>query len=228
MDARDGRVMHARVGKAKPKVTAILRCRQYYDKEDLVKQFKTHVWCILEGNVGGFYHACDTILGRLDQVQESFERALDFAPGETFFAYNLIPLTTRRDIAMLGFIFRCAEGLAPEALQLLFPGASQVGHCYPTRFREDRHPIQLEELRTGTHHALLRRSVFGLVRIWNRLPAEVVMAKNIEKFQSGLTDMVRTASRRGVQEWARLFSPRPEIVNEARFFQSLACVSYVS
>ena len=105
----------ARVGKAKPKVTAILRCRQYYDKEDLVKQFKTHVWCILEGNVGGFYHACDTILGRLDQVQESFERALDFAPGEAFFAYNLIPLTTRRDIAMLGFIFRCAKGLAPEA-----------------------------------------------------------------------------------------------------------------
>ena len=62
----------ARVGKARPKVKAILRSRKFYGVNDLMTQFKAHVLCLLEGNTGGFYHACDTTIGRLDAVQDSF------------------------------------------------------------------------------------------------------------------------------------------------------------
>jgi hypothetical protein len=98
------------VAKARPKACAILKCMPLYMRKDLILQFKTHVWCHLELNTGGHYHACDTVLARLDSVQRNFIRSLDLSPTRAFLDYNLAPLCLRRDIAMLGFIYNAVHG----------------------------------------------------------------------------------------------------------------------
>ena len=45
------------VAKARPKVDAILQARLFYSTWDLMRQYKTHVLCLLEGNSAAFYHA---------------------------------------------------------------------------------------------------------------------------------------------------------------------------
>ena len=60
------------IAKACPKVTALLRTKRFYSTRELVQQYKTHVLCHLELNTGAFYHALDTVLAPLDQLQSHF------------------------------------------------------------------------------------------------------------------------------------------------------------
>ena len=151
-------------GKAKSKVAALLNCSSFYSTHEMVRQFKTHVLGLLELNIGGFYHAVDTVQAELDQIQASFLRKLDVSAKEAFLIYNLAPLTTRRDIAMLGLLYRCVHEIAHPDLQALFPRC-HVSHDYSTRLQDRRHTFQLKEEREGTRNKLLERSMFGLVRI---------------------------------------------------------------
>ena len=209
------------VGKARSKSTALLRSKRYYGTNDMVHQFKTHVLCHLELNTGGFYHALDTVLDPLDRVQDHFVKEINLTAEMAFIEYNLAPLSTRRDIAMLGLIFKCVHGQAHQDLQHLFPLSEMPAHGYPTRLKEHRHEFQLKEDRVGTKHALLRRSVFGLTRVWNRLPREAVAAKTVTDMQKCLTSIVRAACRHGASDWAHLLSPRPVILKETAYMERL-------
>ncbi len=51
------------------------------------------------------------------------------------------------------------------------------------------------------------RSIFGLVKIWNILPSEIVEAKTVSDFQSALTDIARKACNADVDGWSRICSP---------------------
>ena len=142
----------------------------------------------------------------------------------TFLEFNLLPLHTRRDISMLGLMYKCAHGKAHKDLQALFPWMDASEHQYPTRFQSQRHSLQLKEDRPGTKHALLRRSVFGLTRVWNRLTREAVKEDTVTKFQVKLTQLVRTSCRRSDIDWADLLSPRPSLLRGSNYFQQLqAC-----
>ncbi len=50
------------IRKAGPKLTALLRTKLYYCMSDLMKSYKSHVLCLLEGSTGAIYHANDTVL----------------------------------------------------------------------------------------------------------------------------------------------------------------------
>ena len=89
------------MSKARPKVQAILRCHRFYSTEELVMQYKSHVLCHLEINTGGFYHALDSVLDTLERLQTSSLNNIVLTREGVFQAYNLAPLSTRRDIAML-------------------------------------------------------------------------------------------------------------------------------
>ena len=112
----------------------------------------------LELNTGGFYHALDTVLERLDKLQAHFLRQLGLTDEEAFLEFNLVPLSTHRDIGMLGLIFRCVHELAHKDLQQLFPRAIAISNSYETKYQAHRHTLQLKEHREGTKHALLRRA----------------------------------------------------------------------
>ena len=209
------------LARTRPETAALLRTQRFYSTRDMIQQYKTHILCHLECNSGGFYHAVDTVLGQLDNLQAHFLRNINISVDEAFLVHNLAPLSTRRDIAMLGLIFKSVHGTAHEDLQSLFPRQFGPAHSCGTRLQIQRHQLQLEEDRPGTHHALLRRSVFGLTRIWNRLPAQVVQAKSVTDMQRALTALVRAACRRNDGGWADIFSPRPAILRDHTFFDEL-------
>ena len=188
-------------------------------------QYKSHVLYHLEVNTGGFYHALDSVLDTLERLQTSFLNNIGLTREEGFLAYNLAPLSTRRDIAMLGLIYKSVHKTAHNDLQSLFPRSAGPRHSYQTKYQAHRHDMQLVEDRPGTKHALLRRSVFGLTRIWNRLPGAVVHAKTVTECQKALTAMVRAGCRKGLRDWSELLSPRPIILRESPYFECLHTLS---
>ena len=150
------------VGKARPKLHALLKTRRYYSTRDMVLQYKTHLLCVLEACTPAVYHASDTVLEPLDQVQASFLRELDLSAEEAFLQHNLAPLALRRDVAMLGLLHKCNLGLAHTLLKALFPAApAQLEPTYNTRSVGKRHNKQLLERCTGRFLETTRRSAFG-------------------------------------------------------------------
>ena len=130
--------------------------------------------------------------------------------------YNLAPLESRRDIAMLAVLHKVTLGLAPPQLAALFPRAAlpDPGRC-ATRLLVRRHQHQLAERTCRTD--ILKRSLFGLVRIYNLLPPEVVSASTISAFQSRLQKGVKAAAAQGVDNWNRLLSPEAPPLRSAAF-----------
>ena len=80
-----------------------------------MRQYKTHVLCLLDGNPEASYHALDTILEPLDKLQAHLFREVGLTAEEALLQFNLAPLRTRRDFAMLAIIFKCAHGLAHDS-----------------------------------------------------------------------------------------------------------------
>ena len=161
----------------------------------------------------------------MDRFQTHFLAEIGLKPENAFLEHNLLPLRTRRDIAMLGLLFKCAHGQAHEDLRQLFPRQTVLGHSYSTRSIGHRHSLQLEEQRPGTKHALLRRSIFGLTRVWKRLPREAVAQKTTKDFQKLLTKYVGMACWRGDVDWAELLSPRAILLRGSAHFRQLHCCS---
>ena len=214
------------LSRTRPKVKALLRSHRFYTTTDMVQQFKTHILCHLECNSGGFYHALDTVLAPLDNLQTQFVKSLGLTIEQAFLEYNLAPLRLRRDIAMLGLLSKCVHGTAHEDLRKLFPLMTGTKHSYQTRHQLHRHELQLEEDRPGTHHALLRRSIFGLTRVWNRLPAEVVTTKSVPAMQKTITAMARGACAQGQIQWDQVYSPRTQLLQDTSYFQMLLTYAF--
>lgn len=209
------------LSKVRPKTYTILRSRRFYNVPDLMNQYKTHVLCLLEGTIGGFYHALDTILEPLNQLQTGFIKEVSLSIEGAFLNQNLAPLATRRDIAMLGLIYKCVHGITHQDLQSLFLRCAPAKHSHATRLQKHRHPLQLEEYRPGTQHVLLRRSIFELIRIWNTLPEPVVTAESVSKIQTLLTRMVRVTCQRGDKQWGELQSPRTVLLKVTAYFDEI-------
>ena len=55
----------------------LMRSRPYYSDNDMMLQFKTHILGILESNIGGIYHATQTVLAPLDMAVTTFVHALN-------------------------------------------------------------------------------------------------------------------------------------------------------
>ena len=87
--------MHSAVdqvlSKIRPKITAILRTRGYYTTAELVLQFKTHIWGLIETNMGGYFHAASGSLQNIDDVHYRFVRELGLSPEDFFLEHRLAP-----------------------------------------------------------------------------------------------------------------------------------------
>ena len=119
--------------------------------------------------------------------------------------FKLAPLKTRRDIAMLGVVFRAASGSGPEPLRRFFVLA--LAHRGPTTRSADLHNLQLQTYRTGGHLEVVRRSVLGAVDVFNSLPPAIVEgSSSVRAFQAQLQELVITTAHGGEQNWQTLLS----------------------
>ena len=203
------------------RLKSLLRCRRFYSIGQLVSLYKAQILSFIESRTPTIHHAAPSVLDMIDRVQRRFLRAIGFTELEALRRFKLAPLPARRDISMLGLLYRIAHGLAPSSLSALFPFR---GACtLPTSLRGERHNLQsLDFIERGGHTDVYKRSCYGLVTIWNMLPIEVAHAKSVKICQRCVQDaLLKLAQKRDSQlNWAHFFSRNTRIM-PAYMFQRL-------
>ena len=53
------------LSKIRPKISIILKIRDYYNVPDLIIQLKPHICGLIEMNIGGYFHACIFLIGKI-------------------------------------------------------------------------------------------------------------------------------------------------------------------
>jgi hypothetical protein len=186
----------------------LLRTSHFYDTASMMQSYKSHILCLLEGATAAIYHASDSTLARLDALQCRFLRALNLTDSVAFLEGNLAPLGLRRDIAMLGLVYKCVNRIAHPDLCSLFTRAVASQQVRNTRTEAARHDLQLASEASTARLNIFRRSLFGLVEVWNLLPSDIVHAQSVSQFQSALTLFAKRLCKLNVVFWQVRFSPR--------------------
>jgi len=112
------------------------------------------------------------------------------------------------DIAMIGFLHKVARGLAPESVCDLFSRRSQSLFTCGFIRRSPVHNWQLHDPVVFNHPAIIKRSVFGLICIYNSLPDHIVSAKTPQILQRGLQKLAKEAALANVADWPLMFRAR--------------------
>ena len=105
--------LHDIAREASWRLATILRTTRYFCTRELVGLYKSRILSYIESKTAAIYHACDTHLAHLDRVQQRFLREIEVSEEEALIVYNLAPLSTRRDLAMLGLVHRTVLGVGP-------------------------------------------------------------------------------------------------------------------
>ena len=200
------------VHEASWRLTSVLRGRTYQTTAELVAVYKAKVLSYVETRTPAVYHASDSVLKRIDALQHRLLRELGVSAGTAIHDWNLAPLETRRDIAMLGVIHRAVLGMGPPHLRRFFRLAAPAA-CQRTRADVRRHHRHLEDPREGRYLEVLRRSALGLIGVYNLLPSDVVDAPSVQPFQRLLQALVQGAEWTSVPNWHRVLSPRLEMAS---------------
>ena len=187
----------------------------------MVQMYKSRVLSYIEAGSVAFFHAAPSILDPLDRIQSRFLRFLGISIETAFLEYNLAPLSVRRQIAALGLIHRCVLKKAPGALLDFFYQTDAHVPVHNTRLEASKHDRQIFDLADGGKSQLFKRSVFGNVRVYNRLPQHVVNATSVSMFQKFLQFAVRRCLRqRGARHsWTHLLSRSMSSMDVGRFQQ---------
>ena len=198
------------------RLQSVLRPQRFFTEKQIVNLYKSQVLSYIESSVPGYYHAASTTLHTLDRIQDRLCRALSLSPEVVLERYRLAPLKSRRDMALMGLLHRVVLSDVSRQLAELFPFATSGPlEFVRTRLQIRRHNKQLIAPPFGTE--TLRRSLFGLVRIYNLLPQSVVDLKSVKEFQSTLQGALRHAASLGIPNWDSLFSPRLRPVRDLEF-----------
>ena len=178
------------------KLCTFSRTRRYYCDADLTMLYKSHVLSFLEYRTPAIYHATREVLQTLDNVQTRFLSDIGLDEITALMVFNLAPSKTRRDIAMLGMLHRAKLGLGPPQFRLLFkpcPGGYQLRDAYEESGRS----------------ALIRRSVWGLVAVYNQLGSGAQSINTVPGFQQYLQERLKKLIAGGhTERWQCSYSPR--------------------
>ena len=137
--------------------------------------------------------------------------------------YRCDPLNSRRDIAMLGFLHGIILGLAPSCLSDFFPFNVPVSHrrSVSRSAARTRNKQLVDKTRTACSD-LLRRSVLGVVSVYNLLPQFVVDCCTVSDFQSMLQHVVAFRARSSCEYWSQFLNRSrlmPIISFQASFYE---------
>ena len=168
--------------------------------------YKAKVLSYAEYRTAATYHACDTAISPLNRLQDSFLAELGISREDALLEYNLAPLESRRDIAMLGLIHRCTLGNGPLHFKEFFTPATTLRRN--TRSGGRLHSKQLMDIRDRPFLEIERRSVLGLIWVYNRLPQDIINADDVRIFQRNQQLILKQQISSGYEDWSTTFSPR--------------------
>jgi hypothetical protein len=92
------------------KLKMLPRTKRFYTDAELVLLYKSHMLSFLEYRTPAIYHAARAVLRRLDRIQSKFMEEASIDEAEALLYFNLAPLSTRRDISMMGILHRTVLG----------------------------------------------------------------------------------------------------------------------
>ena len=197
------------------RLSCLLRSRRYFSLRDLALHYKSHILSYIEYRTPAITHAATSYFDNLDSVQKRFLRNIGLSSFEALHQLNLAPLSTRRDIANLGIIFRAVTRRSPRQLRLFFKLCTTVLRSSPRRFS---HQFQVTDETCAIGREYLDRSTFGYVAVFNLLPEcvfhydEQVLPISVSAFQSNLNRLLKLVSHES-DCWEGIFSSRTTIHN---------------
>ena len=116
------------------RLRSLLRSQRYFSVPSLVHLYKSLVLSYLESFTAAIYHTADSVIERIDRIQDRLLVRCRLIALEAFSRFNLAPLPTRRDIAMLGILHKVVLGVAPPGISSIFPkGPIAFPLAYPLR-----------------------------------------------------------------------------------------------
>ena len=153
------------VVEAGSKLKMLLRVGSFYSVSALINLYRCHVLSFIESGTPAFYHAAPSILKLLDGIQNEFLEILGIPVVDALVHFNLAPLKVRRDIFMLGVLYKISVGIAPTPLGNLIK--KKVCNLRSFGFRNgiSYHNKQLQDCVGSSSPVLLKRSLFGLIHI---------------------------------------------------------------
>ena len=163
----------------------------------------------MESSTAALYHAAPTNLAWIDRVQHRFLKEIGLSELEAVRNFRLAPLNSRRDMAMLGLLHKINLGEAPLQLQALFQKTGLVPESPGRRRLRFWRPLHSKQLATPVDWAsseVLKRSLFGLVRCYNKLPQKLVDASTVKALQRDLQLGLLHCAELGLNNWQSLFS----------------------
>ena len=190
------------------KTKTLVRTQRFHTDADLVNLWKSHILSYIEYRTAAWYHACETTLASLDRCLSSFLRSVGVDAVTALMRFNLAPLYARRDIAMLGIIHRAMLRQGPSAFFAF------IRHCPPRALRHSSRQVRrtcrvaIEHRDRGSKLEMMRRSVLGLVSVYNLLPESVVLNDSVTDFQGALQRLLKECVSTRGESWFRMFSPR--------------------
>ena len=193
---------HTISAQARWRMRALLRAKRYHSVAGLVRLYKTHVLSYIEHATAAIYHAAPSVLQCIDSIQSIFLHEIGVTKELALDRFNLAPLSSRRDMAMLGLIHRSVLGHGPSQFRSFFQPAGRPSHSHLTRYQaRPRHGKQLADPIDGSHTDYLKRSIFGLIGVYNDLPERVVICADVRSFQACLQRDLRTLAVQRSPGW---------------------------
>ena len=191
------------------RLKTLLRTRKFFTTPELVHLYKAQILSYMESSTAALYHAAPTNLAWIDRVQHRFLKEIGLSELEAVRNFRLAPLNSRRDMAMLGLLHKINLGEAPLQLQALFPKTGLVPELPGRRRLRFWRPLHSKQLATPVDWAsseVLKRSLFGLVRCYNKLPQKLVDASTVKALQRDLQLGLLHCAELGLNNWQSLFS----------------------
>ena len=168
--------------------------------------YNSHILSFLEYRTPGLYHASSSVIDPVNRIQSKFLREVGVSEIAALLDFNLAPLESRRDIAMLGVLHRAALKEGPVCFHKWFYEAAPNCRRSERGRRNTYRP--LAEILPIYSLAIARRSAFGLISVYNLLPNSIVEKSCVKSFQRALSDFMKDQARRNHTLWPALFSPR--------------------
>ena len=208
--------------KAMPRLQASLSAVRELGQIPATQLYTSQVRSVLECFTPAIYHAEKGFLNRLDDVQNKLLKFLNITPEEAILNYNMAPLPMRRDMAMLGLLFKIAHKKAPTPFQKLFRkvGKPTEEEQQNTLWEIVQHIEHKMKRRIGSHELTLdesykisnnreKNSLWGLVRVFNCIPIGIIERETkVQRFQTKLSDYAKEQASRTREHWQQIFSPR--------------------
>ena len=130
------------------KLRALLQTKRNFSTREIMNLFKSRVLGYIEYRTPAIYHAGSTSLAQLDIILGRLLRTLGISDEESLIEFRLAPLSTRRDMGMLGVIHRSVLGEGPLQFSKYFVQKAPHGRPWGREARRT-HDKQIVSHRVG-------------------------------------------------------------------------------